>query len=43
MFEESKLKLEERDTGAGAGTLALYSELLRLREGRRRPRAPGPA
>jgi maltooligosyltrehalose trehalohydrolase len=32
MFEESKLKLEERDTGAGAGTLALYSELLRLRK-----------
>ncbi len=32
MFDESKLKLEERDTGAGAGTLALYSELLRVRK-----------
>jgi maltooligosyltrehalose trehalohydrolase len=32
MFEDSKLRLEERDTGAGAGTLLLYSDLLRLRK-----------
>ncbi len=31
MFEESKLRLEERDTAAGRGTRELYTELLRVR------------
>jgi maltooligosyltrehalose trehalohydrolase len=30
-FEESMLRLEERDTAAGTGTRELYAELLRLR------------